>query len=176
MTTAMFHVSDVKRNVSVVSESRDQNNNSPPVRIKKPNGHKVLIQGKPGMGKTTIVKKITFDWAKGKFTSFMIIFLVILKLAEPDESIESVIANQLPEIPGLGGTHHHLKKILDIFGERCLIILDGLDELAPKAKWRHYQDNTRPKTLSLSHCCDLEASFHWRHSKILLRSCQYQGL
>ena len=125
-----------KKRCKCCLRSRDQNNNSPTAnassRIRKPKGKKVLIQGKPGMGKTTIAKKIAFDWAKGEFTRFVIIFLVILKLAEPGDSTEAIITNQLPELTGLDSRGHSLKQLLDNFGERCLIILDGLDELGPK--------------------------------------------
>ena len=122
-----------KKKCKCCSELRDQNYNfKSSVRIRKPEGQKVLIQGKPSMGMTTIGKKIAFDWAKGKFTRFIIIFLVILKLAEPDESIETIISNQLPELTRLDSRGHSLKQLLENFGEKCLIILDGLDEIGPK--------------------------------------------
>ena len=83
------------------------------------------------MGMTTIGKKIAFDWAKGEYTTLIITVLVILKLAEPDEPIETIV-NQLPGLTGLDGRGHSLKQLLDNFGERCLIIVDGLDEIGPK--------------------------------------------
>ena len=43
-----------------------------------------------------------------------------------------MIANQLQELTGLDSRGHSLKQLLDNFGERCLIIVDGLDELGPK--------------------------------------------
>ena len=39
----------------------------------------ILFKGDPAMGKTTLLKKVTFDWAKGIFTAVSIVFFVFLK-------------------------------------------------------------------------------------------------
>ena len=76
------------------------------------------------------MKKICFDWAKGIFTTFSIVFLVLLKLVKPGEAIENIIIEQRPELEEMGMTLRKLKEFLDKFGSRCLLILDGLDEQA----------------------------------------------
>ena len=91
---------------------------------------KILIKGGPGMGKTTLCKKIAWDWAKKLFTTFSIVFFVFLKLVRPGDAVENVIVQQNPFIRGLSITEKRLKGILDTFGNKCLIILDGLDEHA----------------------------------------------
>ena len=91
---------------------------------------KILIKGDPGMGKTTLCKKVAWDWAKKLFTTFSIVFFVFLKLVKPGDAVENVIVQQNPLIGGLGVTEKRLKYILDTFGNKCLIILDGLDEHA----------------------------------------------
>ena len=90
--------------------------------------HKILIKGDPGMGKTTLLKKEGWDWARGEFKKFSIVFFVFLKLVQPDETIENVILKQKTELEGLGVSVEKLRSILDRFSDRCLLILDGLDE------------------------------------------------
>ena len=89
---------------------------------------KILMKGDPGMGKTTLGKKIGLDWAVGIFQAFSIVFFVALKLVKPGQAIENVIINQNPELEGLGVSAEKLCGILGRFSDRCLLILDGLDE------------------------------------------------
>ena len=91
---------------------------------------KILMKADPGMGKTTQCKKISWDWAMRLFTHFHIVFLVFLKLVKPGDAIENVIIKQNPYMTGLGLTEHKVRDILQLLGNRCLLILDGLDEHA----------------------------------------------
>ena len=58
---------------------------------------KILIKADPGMGKTTLGKKVTRDWATGLFKKFSIVFFVALKFMKPSDPIEAVIMQQYPE-------------------------------------------------------------------------------
>ena len=89
---------------------------------------KILTKGDQGMGKTTLGKKLGFDWAKGIFQKFSVIFFVQLKLVKPGEPIENVILEQHPELKGLNVSPQNVGEMLERFGNRCLLILDGLDE------------------------------------------------
>ena len=89
---------------------------------------KILMKGDPGMGKTTLGKKIGLDWAVGKFQVFTVVFFVALKLVKPQQAIEDVIIQQNSELLGLGLSQQKLSSILAKFSDRCLLILDGLDE------------------------------------------------
>ena len=91
---------------------------------------KILGKGDPGMGKTTWSKKVAFDWAQGVFTAFSIVFFVFLKVLKPGAAIENVIIEQNSYMKGLKMTDRKLENILETFGNRCLLILDGLDEHA----------------------------------------------
>ena len=104
----------------------------------------VLFKGDPGIGKTTLVKKVTFDWAKGIFTAVSIVFFVFLKLVNPGDTIENVIIDQTPVLEGLNITGSKMKTILETFGPRCLLILDGIDEHAlgqNQAGWPRHREN-----------------------------------
>ena len=100
------------------------------VKMQVRKGEKILFKGDPGMGKTTLLKKITWDWSNKIFKAFAIVFFVFLKLVNPRDRIENVIIEQNPYLEGLGITPEKLKAILDTFGSRCLLVLDGFDEHA----------------------------------------------
>ena len=91
---------------------------------------KILIKGDPGIGKTTLVKKIAWDWAKEEFTEVSVVFFLHLKSVKPDVAIENAIIEQMPELEGLNVSRSKLESFIEHFCEKCLLILDGLDEHA----------------------------------------------
>ena len=91
-------------------------------------GKKVLMSGEPGIGKSTLCKKILYDWAQGIFTAFTIVFLISLKIVKPGKSIAAIIIDQNPFLGGLDITETKLNKILESFTHKILIVLDGADE------------------------------------------------
>ena len=80
------------------------------------------------MGKSTLGRKIAYDWAKGVFTAVSVVFYISMKLIRPGQSIENIIIEQTPILEALEIGERKHKNILDSFGHKCLIILDGLDE------------------------------------------------
>ena len=101
-----------------------------------------LVEGSPGIGKTTFCLKLAYDWAHGKipaecsFPKFEIVLL--LKCRDIHEDIMETISEQLlPE-----DTKDNIKDrlfdfIKDVHNqEKTLIILDGLNEL-PKDSERY---------------------------------------
>ena len=103
-----------------------------------------MVEGSPGIGKTTFCLKLAYDWAHGNipsecsFPKFEFVFL--LKCRDIDGDIMESISEQL--LPrdmekSVEKLLHLLKDIRD--QERLmLIILDGLDELPEKS--RHHVD------------------------------------
>ena len=91
-------------------------------------GERILLKGDPGMGKTTLVKKITHDWVRERFTDVSIVFFVMLKLVKPGEAIENVIIKQTPTLRGNNVQPDKMRRILQRFGPKCLLVLDGFDE------------------------------------------------
>ena len=91
---------------------------------------KILIKGGPGMGKTSLSKKIAWDWAKRLFVKVSIVFFVFLKLVKPGDFIEDAIVQQTRKFQKKQIERKKLINILEHFGHRCLLILDGYDECA----------------------------------------------
>ena len=96
----------------------------------------VLIEGKPGMGKTTYCKKVVFDWATGKhatgncFTNFVIVLLI--KCRDVESGLWEAIEDQL--LPRDVGEDQR-EKFFDFIRHNqsnVLLVLDGLDEVSEK--------------------------------------------
>ena len=104
------------------------------------NDRNVLVEGSPGIGKTTFCLKIAYDWANEKipnsFPAFEIVLL--LKCRDVDGDLMDAISEQLlPEDENL--RKDLVEYIQDVHNqENILIILDGLDELPMKAE-RHVE-------------------------------------
>ena len=96
----------------------------------------VLIEGKPGMGKTTYCKKVVFDWATGKhatgncFTNFAMVLLI--KCRDVQSGLWEAIEDQL--LPREVGEDQR-ERFFDFIRHNqsnVLLVLDGLDEVSEK--------------------------------------------
>ncbi|XP_066025384.1 NLR family CARD domain-containing protein 3-like [Pocillopora verrucosa] len=96
----------------------------------------VLIEGKPGMGKTTYCKKVVVDWATGKhatgncFTNFVIVLLI--KCRDVESGLWEAIEDQI--LPREVGEDER-ERFFDFIRHNqsnVLLILDGLDEVSEK--------------------------------------------
>ena len=103
-----------------------------------------LVEGSPGIGKTTFCLKLAYDWANGNaattftFPKFELVLLLKCRDIETD-IMEAIVEQLLPEDVEDKTREKFLDFIRDIHNqERILIILDGLDELPPKSK--HHVD------------------------------------
>jgi len=89
---------------------------------------RVLIDGTPGVGKTTLCRKISRDWASGKLLKEYDVVL-LLHLREKKiaiaRSLEDVFFHPDPVLRADVVAH-----ILQSGGKNVLLILDGLDELS----------------------------------------------
>ena len=105
-----------------------------------------IVEGSPGIGKTTFCLKLAYDWAHGNipsecsFPKFECVFL--LKCRDIDGDIIEAISEQL--LPRDMDMEKSVEKLLhfmrNIHNQQRLIlmILDGLDELPEKS--RHHVD------------------------------------
>ena len=109
--------------------------------LEKGNDVMALVEGSPGIGKTTFCLKLAYDSTHGKiptkcsFPKFEVVLL--LKCRDNDGNIMDTIREQLLprdiEEKIVEKLLHFLKDIHN--QERILIILDGLDELPEKSRY-----------------------------------------
>ena len=98
-------------------------------------GVRLLIEGRPGSGKTTLVHKVSKDWAKGelRFDQVRLLFLVHLRgfLSDPNIKLRNIL-----DCYYISETSSALKDIMKYAdkhnGLGLCFILDGLDEYLPK--------------------------------------------
>ena len=99
-----------------------------------------IVEGSPGIGKTTFCLKLAYDWAHGNipsecsFPKFEFVFL--LKCRDIDGDIMEAISEQLLPRKMEKSVENLLHLMKDIHNQErlILIILDGLDELPEKSR------------------------------------------
>ena len=106
--------------------------------LKKGDDPMILIEGSPGIGKTTFCLKLAYDWANqssvASFPEFELVLL--LKCRDIDGDLTEAITEQLlPNDISKGIRKTFFRFLNDIHNqERILIVLDGLDELPEKSR------------------------------------------
>ena len=117
---------------------------------------KVLIEGKPGIGKTTYCNKVAYDWAinikkeGGCFLEFEMVLLLKCRDVEIESDLWGAIDDQL--LPG-EIQRKEREKFFEYIRQnqsKVLLILDGLDELPPD-KLPEFTDIIQGKMLPLCH-------------------------
>ena len=96
-------------------------------------GTRLLIEGRPGSGKTTLVHKFSRDWGMGncrlRLKNIKLLFLVHLRgfFNNPHIKLCDIVRQYYLQ-------DNMVKEILEMDGEGLCFILDGLDEYRPKQK------------------------------------------
>ena len=106
----------------------------------KDNDSLVLVEGSPGIGKTTFCLKLAHDWANGEmarnFPVFKLVFLLKCRDMEGD-IVDDIFEQLLPEDLKEKTKEALVNFLEDLNNQKqILIILDGLDELPEKSKGR----------------------------------------
>ena len=114
----------------------------------------VLIEGEPGMGKTTYCKKLVYDWATGKpvaddcFPKFQTVLL--LKCRDIKSDIWEAIDDQLLPRDIQEDVREKFFTFICKNQSSVLLILDGLDEL-PASKLPEFSKIIQGKVLPKCH-------------------------
>ena len=94
----------------------------------------VLIDGAPGVGKSTLCKKIAKDWANGtvdELKKFKLVILVPLRRFPRAVNVDEILFKKI-------GHEETCRRAIDIvirdLGEGILLMLDGFDELSPELR------------------------------------------
>ena len=112
--------------------------------IKENKNGMTIVEGCPGIGKTTFCLKLAYDWAnqRGSAASFPELeLLLLLKCRDIDGDLKEAITEQLFPKDMSQDVREELFRFFEGIEnpKRVLIILDGLDELAEKSK--HHVDD-----------------------------------
>ncbi len=91
---------------------------------------KILLKGDPGIGKTTLVSRMAYDWAVSTWNMFSLVFLISLKVINPGDPIENIIIDEniTPSLYDENYDAHKIETILREHGEKCLLIFEGFED------------------------------------------------
>ena len=98
-------------------------------------GARILFEGRPGCGKTTVMHKISQDWEKGEIFSSSLLFLVSLRHFGNKSNIDlaDIIRSATKDFSQKDVTH--LCECIEKDGGKGFVfVLDGLDEYRPEKK------------------------------------------
>ena len=90
-------------------------------------GARILLEGRPGSGKTTLMNKISRDWATGAILNSLVSLLILVPLRQLASTAQVTLETLLSFIPDNKAQQlgHHIHNIA---GEGICFALDGLDE------------------------------------------------
>ena len=133
-----------------------------------PNPRTVLIEGDPGMGKTTYCNKLAFDWATGEdFLKFKLVLL--LRCCDINSNLSDAIVHQI--LPS-DMQEQEREKFFDFIKRNqsnILLVLDGLDEL-PSGKLPEIQDIIKGK-IAMLHKCPLVVTARHEAGTEVMKYC-----
>ncbi len=91
---------------------------------------RIVFSGSAGLGKTTLIDKIAYDWAMGKseiLKRFELVFVLKMRALEQTSELIDAIFEQLLDHDSINNADD-LKTFIDKNQDKVLILLDGFDE------------------------------------------------
>ena len=90
---------------------------------------RLMVQGEAGVGKSTFLTKIVYDWCEGThFKEFRLVLVVPLREVKAGMSVGEIVKNYLSNENEV--TAEQLDAFVRMFPRQVLILLDGYDEYA----------------------------------------------
>ena len=121
------------------------------------NPRAVLIEGDPGMGKTTYCNKIAFDWATKEpdagdcFPNFKVVILLRCRDMTSNSTLDDAICEQILP-PDMGKQNKEdFFKFIKQNQSVVLLVLDGLDEL-PEDRWTEVEHIIQGRSAAFNQC------------------------
>ncbi|XP_078390096.1 NACHT, LRR and PYD domains-containing protein 3-like [Cetorhinus maximus] len=122
---------------------------------KSKSGNSAAVSGVPGIGKTTMVQKIVYDWATGKiYPDFQFVFSFKFRDLNNINSRINLRNLILDQYPYFGNILGELWKS----PEGLLFIFDGLDEFKDRIDFADNRRNTEPQFMCTDPECWCEVS------------------
>ena len=121
------------------------------------NPRAVLIEGDPGMGKTTYCSKIAFDWAKKEpgagdcFPNFKVVLLLRCRDMTSNSNLRDAICEQILPVDIEEQDEKAFFKFITQNQSDVLLVLDGLDEL-PKDRWSEVEQIIQGRSRMFRKC------------------------
>ncbi|XP_070555989.1 NLR family CARD domain-containing protein 4-like isoform X2 [Ptychodera flava] len=89
---------------------------------------RIRIEGPPAMGKSTLCRKIAYDWACGELEQYKLLFFLEMRHVTGSKVIDEIFSQLLPK--DLSITKDELANIISRQEKSTLFLFDGLDEIA----------------------------------------------
>ena len=121
------------------------------------NPKKVLIEGDPGMGKTTYCNKLAYDWASMEpeardcFPDFIMVLLLRCRDMTSDSNLREDICEQILPSDVDEEVKEDFFKWIKHHQSTVLVVLDGLDEI-PKQRWSEVEQMIQGRSAIFSQC------------------------
>ena len=131
------------------------------------NSRFILLEGRPGCGKTTLMNKISRDWSKGEILRCKLVIFVPLRRLndECNRKLSTIIKVACPTLP-LDSLKELVSIIKNSQGENIVFAFDGLDEYRPI----YYKVNTLRSLFTRRKPVEHEDVFDILHTKTLSKA------